>query len=174
MPQRLILIRGNSSSGKSTIAKKVRSQLGHKVMFLQQDVLRRDILNVSDKKGNPVVGLINHLVRYGHNHGYDVILEGILTNEKYGVMLKQLLPLFELTHVYYLDITFEETLQRHAQRPQRHDFGETELRKWWREKDYLDVTGEQIIDEQLSADEIAAKIVKDILEKDAFHELSNS
>ena len=58
MPQKLIIIRGNSGSGKSTIASRIRSELGDKVMFLQQDVLRRDILKVKDKVGNPVVGLM--------------------------------------------------------------------------------------------------------------------
>lgn len=161
MAQKLIIIRGNSGSGKSTIAQKLRPKLGEKTMFLQQDVLRHDIFKVSDKAGNPVIGLIDNLVHYGHEQGYDVLLEGILTNNKYGEMLKKVVPLFDQTYVYYLDIPFNETIRRHSQRNKQHDFGEQEMRTWWREKDYLGVEGEQIINETWSEDEIVSKIMND-------------
>lgn len=77
MAQKLIIIRGNSGSGKSIIAQRVRDKLGEKVMLLQQDVLRRDILKVKDKVGNPVVGLIKQLAMYGKKTGHNVVPEGI-------------------------------------------------------------------------------------------------
>jgi len=161
MPSKLIILRGNSGSGKSTIATRLRSQLGEKVMFLQQDVLRRDILKVEDKAGNPVIGLIEHLALYGKNKGYDILLEGILSENKYGDMLKTLLAEFDETHVYYLDISFDETLRRHNLRHQSSDFGEAEMREWWREKDYLGVLCEKILTEDLSEDELVELILQD-------------
>ena len=162
MPQKLIIIRGNSGSGKSTIASSIRSELGDKVMFLQQDVLRRDILKVNDKVGNPVVGLIKRLAVYGKETGYDVVLEGILSKNKYGDMLCSLTEEFDAVYVYYLDIPFEETLRRHNMRHKNSDFGEDEMREWWKEKDYLGVENERILGENLSEDELVEVILSDV------------
>jgi len=162
MTQKIIIIRGNSGSGKSTVASRVRDELGDKVMFLQQDVLRRDILKVKDKEGNPGIGLLENLAMYGRKIGYDVVLEGILTYAKYGPMLKDVINQFDQAYVYYLDIPFEETLRRHNLRSKNNDFGEVEMREWWREKDYLGVEDEKILGEDLSEDEILAMILKDV------------
>jgi len=161
MSQKLIIIRGNSGSGKSTIAHRVREELGDKVMFLQQDVLRRDILKAKDKEGNPVIGLIEQLAMYGKNNGYDVLLEGILSSNKYGDMLRVILTQFEESHVYYLDIPFNETLRRHNARSKNNDFGEVEMREWWRDEDFLRVDNEKILNESLSEDELVEIIVND-------------
>ena len=163
MPQKLIIIRGNSGSGKSTIASRIRSELGDKVMFLQQDVLRRDILKVKDKVGNPVVGLIKKLAIYGKETGYDLVLEGILSENKYGDMLRSLTKEFDSAYVYYLDIPFEETLRRHNTRHKNSDFGEHEMREWWKEKDYLGVENERILSENLSEDELVELILSDVV-----------
>ena len=52
MPTKLIIIRGNSGSGKTTVAKEVRTRIGDGLsddtMLVQQDVLRRDILRERD------------------------------------------------------------------------------------------------------------------------------
>jgi len=162
MSQKLIIIRGNSGSGKSTVAHRVREELGDKVMFLQQDVLRRDILKVKDKEGNPVIGLIEQLAMYGKKNGYDVLIEGILSYNKYGEMLRGLVAEFDESYVYYLDIPFEETLRRHNARSKNNDFGEAEMKEWWRDKDFLDVNGEMILGESLSEDELVKTIVKDV------------
>ena len=166
MPQKLIIIRGNSGSGKSTIADRIRSELGEKVMFLQQDVLRRDILKVKDKEGNPVIGLIKQLAIYGKNNGYDVLLEGILSENKYGEMLRALLSEFDETYAYYLDIPFDETLRRHGLRHKNNDFGEVEMREWWREKDYLHIESEKIFDESLSEDDLVSLILSNVSNRD--------
>lgn len=160
--RKIIIIRGNSGSGKSTIARYVRDELGEKVMFLQQDVLRRDILKVADKAGNPVVGLIQLLAMHGRNNDYDILLEGILSEHKYGEMLRNLIPEFDKAFVYYLDISFEETLRRHNLRHKHSAFGETEMREWWLEKDFLNVKHERIFDEYLSEEEVTNKILQDI------------
>lgn len=164
MAQKIIIIRGNSGSGKSTIAQRVRDELGEKVMFLQQDVLRRDILKVKDKEGNPVIGLIEQLALYGKKTGYDVLLEGILSENKYGSMLRNLIGEFDESYVYYMDIPFNETLRRHNLRYKNSDFGEAEMREWWKEKDYLNVEGEKILGETLSEDELVASVLRGLLQ----------
>ncbi|MDN6751499.1 MAG: zeta toxin family protein, partial [Staphylococcus equorum] len=42
---KLIIIRGNSGSGKSTIAQNIQNYLGEGVMLIGQDEVRRHMLN---------------------------------------------------------------------------------------------------------------------------------
>ena len=46
--RKLIILRGNSGSGKTTIAKGLQKKLGHGTMLISQDVVRREILYVKD------------------------------------------------------------------------------------------------------------------------------
>ena len=39
---KLIILRGNSGSGKTTIAKELQKSLGRNTMLISQDVVRRD------------------------------------------------------------------------------------------------------------------------------------
>ena len=159
----LIIIRGNSGSGKSTVAKRLRYALGYGTMLVPQDVVRRDMLRVKDVADNPSIELIRRLVHYGWECGFDVIVEGILFNDKGGNMLRDLIRKCPgKSFVYYFDIPFEETLRRHETKPNSHEFGEEEMRSWWREKDFLGVPGEQVIDHEQSADEIVSRILADV------------
>jgi len=93
-----------------------------------------------------------------------VILEGILSNKKYGAMLHQLLNDFQGEKlIYYFDVSFEETVRRHATKPNAHEFGESEMRQWWKDQDVLDVPGEQRIGEKLAQAEIVDMIHRDVL-----------
>lgn len=67
--------------------------------------------------------------------------------------------------VYYFDITFEETLKRHKTKHNSHEFGETELRTWWIDKDYLQVADEVYIMDKLQENEIIKLIHRQIKSK---------
>ena len=45
---KLIILRGNSGSGKTTIAKELQQVFGNNTMLISQDVIRRDMLKVKD------------------------------------------------------------------------------------------------------------------------------
>ena len=47
---KLIILRGNSGSGKTTVAKELQRLFGHNTMLISQDVVRRDMLCVKDGK----------------------------------------------------------------------------------------------------------------------------
>jgi len=167
MSSKLIIIRGNSGSGKTTIAKEVRTRIGDGLsddtMLVQQDTLRRDILrerDMLDKRS--VIELIELVVEFGRQQERTVVLEGILSAKKYGGMLNKLASRFDEAHVYYLDVPFEETLVRHASKPNAHEFGEKEMREWWNEKDYLGTPGEKILHKELGLDDIVSEIINDI------------
>lgn len=160
----LIILRGNSGCGKTSTACLLQRQLGYGTMLVSQDVVRREMLRVKDIENNPAIQLIYDLCMYGNNVGYTVILEGILSNKKYGAMLRRLLDDFQGEKlIYYFDVSFEETVRRHATKPNAHEFGELEMSQWWKDQDVLNVPGEQRIGEQLSQAEIVDLIHRDVL-----------
>jgi predicted kinase len=72
---RLVVLRGNSGSGKSTTARVLREHLGRGTAWVEQDYLRRILLREHDLPGGANIGLIDTNVRYALDHGYDVVLE---------------------------------------------------------------------------------------------------
>ena len=158
MPK-IIILRGNSGSGKSTVADALQKKIGRGTLLLAQDVIRREILWVKDRPGNQAVDLLKTLVQYGAQNCAVVILEGILQADVYDDLFTLAQSLFPgQTFAYYFDMPFEETLRRHEQRTQSHEFGEEEMHRWWREKDYVPYLHEKTIDKDVSLDEIVATI----------------
>lgn len=132
-------------------------------MLIPQDVVRREVLRTKDTENNASIQLIYEMAMYGKGIDYDVIIEGILTKERYGDMLRKLVDDFGgSSSIYYLDIPFEETLRRHALKPNAHEFGEKEMREWWVDKDVLGIPDEKIINEDMPEDEIVELIYQDI------------
>jgi adenylylsulfate kinase-like enzyme len=163
MKTKLILLRGNSGSGKSTVAHELRMRMGYGTAVVEQDYIRRKLLREQDKPGQPNIELIAVNARFALEHGYDVIVEGILPSKKYGTMLKELLAGHTgNSFVYYFDISFEEALRRHHTRAQAEEFGEAEMRDWFTPNDLLKLENEQIIPESSSFDETIAHILKDV------------
>ena len=156
----LIIIRGNSGSGKSTIAKKLRETLPGKVALIEQDYFRRIVLKEKDRAENTtIIDLLDQTTRFSISRGYIVILEGILGSEKYGPMLRGLANDFRAL-AFYIDVSFEETLRRHETKPNRHEFGADKMKSWYLEKDYLKLDGETIISETSSLEESVSTIVR--------------
>ena len=62
---------------------------------------------------------------------------------------------------YYFDIPFEETLNRHQQKLNAHEFAEKEMKEWWNENDLLNIIPEVLLYKELSLNEIVDKIYKD-------------
>lgn len=46
----LVILSGNSGSGKTSVAKDLQQLFGPNTMLISQDVIRRDILKVKDKE----------------------------------------------------------------------------------------------------------------------------
>jgi predicted kinase len=141
----LVVLRGNSGSGKSTISRKLQDHHVRELAVVSQDVLRREILGVGDVRGNPAVGLIDLVARFALNRGMHVVLEGILRSDIYEPMLRSLAAdHLGTTGFFRFDLPFDETLRRHNMKG-RMDFGERELEQWWHDDDALQGCGEQVI-----------------------------
>lgn len=160
---KLIILRGNSGSGKTTISKELQKKLGYGTMLISQDVVRREMLYVKEGEKSKVEELLFQLVAYGKAHCEIVILEGIFNSEWYANLFKRLQKEFKKNiFAYYFDVPFEETLKRHKQKANANEFGEKEMRKWWKEKDLLNFIPETLLGDDLSIKEIVDKIIAEI------------
>lgn len=83
MADTIIIIRGNSGSGKTTVANKLCDELGAECMLLSQDVIRRDVLHTKDGENSIAVDLLKDLILFGKKHNSIIILEGILNSVWY-------------------------------------------------------------------------------------------
>ena len=159
---RLILLRGNSASGKSSLARSIRTARPRGIAILGQDQLRREILHTHERPGNPTVGYIDLSARYALDHGLHVIVEGILYAHIYGDMLGRLLADHcGLSRCYRYQLTFEETARRHASKPQAAEYGPSEMREWWQEFDPLPGVTEKIIGPDESLEAATARVLAD-------------
>ncbi|MET7541582.1 AAA family ATPase [Streptomyces sp. NPDC005507] len=138
---RLVVLRGNSASGKSSVAAGLRERFGRGLALVGQDNLRRIVLRERDRPGAANIGLIGLTARYALDAGYHVVVEGILYADRYGEMLRDLVRDHRgITRCYYLDIPLTETLARHATKPDLEYLArvtERELRDWYRGRDLL-------------------------------------
>jgi simple sugar transport system permease protein len=77
MLQRLI-VRGPSGSGKSTVSRALRQVMGRGTALVEQDYVRRTMLQEKDLPGAVNIALIDSITRQTLDAGRDVVLEGIL------------------------------------------------------------------------------------------------
>jgi hypothetical protein len=160
---RLIILRGNSASGKSSTAAEIRRRHGRRdLAVVGQDNLRRDVLREHDVPAGVNIGLIDLVTRYALNHGFNVIVEGILIADHYAEMLMALINNHRgRTCCYYLDVPFDESLRRHAGKPQASQYGAIEMKAWYRELDLLPGGAEQVIRTAMPQDEIVRRVMAD-------------
>lgn len=158
----LILLRGNSGSGKSTVARELQRRLGRHTLLIPQDVVRREMLYARDLPGGPTAALIERMARFGAEQCAVTILEGILSSRIYDGLFRALAGMFDEVHAYYFDVSFEETLRRHETRPQRDWFGPGDMRRWWLDHDFTAVFPETVIPEASALEQTVERILADL------------
>ena len=160
---RLIVIRGNSGSGKSSVAAAVRaSRPDGTVAVIGQDVIRRDLLGTGDDVGGHAPVVIDYLARLLLDRGFDLVLEGILNADWYSEVLTRLAHDHRgLTCCYLYDLTFEETVRRHQTKPIAHAFGADEMRKWWRGCQPVEGLSEHRVTDSETLDVTVNRVLKD-------------
>jgi predicted kinase len=160
---KLIILRGNSASGKSTTAAEIRARYGRRdLAIVGQDHLRRVVLREHDIQGGANIALIDLVARFALDHGYHTIVEGIFHADHYADMLAALIADHQgMTRCYYFDIPFEETVRRHSTKPLAAKYGRAEMSKWYRERDLLADADERIIAADTTLGETVERIIAD-------------
>lgn len=158
---KLIVLRGPLGSGKSSVAKAVRASQGERMAIVEQDYLRRILLKEKDVPNGLNIDLIKQTTLFLLKHSYHVIMEGIFYEDRYSVMVAEIIQQHPTNnYFFYFDISFEETLHRHEFKPNKSDFGEKEMKEWFKEKDFLKFVKEEVISEEFNLDEIVDYIIK--------------
>ena len=161
---KLIIIRGNSGSGKTSAAKALQNKLGSSALMIPQDTVRRELLCAGHGKDAVALPLFITLLNYGNTHCDYVILEGILNANRCKPLFEAALEIFKNNiFAYYYDISFEETVKRHATKDKKSEFGEADMRRWWNEKDFIGIIQEKIFKEDVSLEKAIDIICEDIL-----------
>ena len=161
--RKLVIIRGNSGSGKTTVAKELQRCFGKNTMLISQDAVRMNVLNATDTEALP---LMKKLLNYGYYNCEIVILEGIMNSDFYKPLFEFATELFDTQiYAYYFDLPFEETLKRHLTKPNCNEFGEKEMRRWWKEKDFSAVLKEIELTSEMGFESIVTDIIKTVLSK---------
>ncbi|GAA3298420.1 kinase [Dactylosporangium vinaceum] len=158
----LLVIRGNSASGKTAAAREARRRAGRGTALIEQDHWRRVVLREHGGLGDDAVapGFIDVSVRHLLRAGYHVIVEGILHTGGYGPMLRQLITDHPgPSHVFYLDVSFEETVRRHHGRAEPIPVTADDMAGWYKALDVLGVDGEMVLDEDSTLEQTVAAIL---------------
>lgn len=163
MTNQIVIIRGNSGSGKSTVAKELCKQLGKDCMLLSQDVIRREILHTNDCADSVAIELLSKLVLFGKEHSNIIVLEGILNSNWYKPLFDTIQNNFSNIYSYYYDIPFDETVKRFKTK-NSVDFTEEDMKRWWNENDILGFSNEKMITKKMSVDDVVEMILTDIRE----------
>lgn len=87
---RPVVIRGNSASGKSSVAQGLRDHYGRGVAIVGQDVIRRNVLREHDTARGANIALLGRIAREALNAGFHGVLEGIRYADRYSQMITSL------------------------------------------------------------------------------------
>jgi hypothetical protein len=161
----LVVIRGNSASGKSSVAEGLRAAYGRGVAIVGQDLLRRQVLRELPVRDGANVSLIDLVARHALEHGFHTIVEGILEASVYGVMLTTLVDDHRAAGgqaaSYYLDVPLDETLRRHATKPTATEVSEDQLRRWYLPHDCVPGLGEVVLPAAVAMADVVNTVLAD-------------
>ncbi|MBQ8748983.1 MAG: kinase [Clostridia bacterium] len=168
MSAKVIILRGNSGSGKSTISNALREILDKNILYIEQDMLKIYLTKIKNdenfmaKRNSLIQGSILTLIDWGCNEFDYIIIDGIFKSNHYTNMFNIIKEKFSYVYAYYFDLSFEETVKRHQTRAKSKEFDADDMSEWFREKDYLTQIKEKIITKEQSKEEIVAMILADI------------
>ena len=155
----LVVLRGNSGSGKSTVAAALQRALAPPVAVLEQDYFRRIIYDEREQESMAHAKLLEVAANHCLSSGHHVVLEGILNATRYSTMLKRVAETADDARFYAFDLAFEETVRRHAGRRKASEFGEDQMRSWYHGWQPLSFVQERRIGRSETCDEVVQRIL---------------
>jgi len=114
--QKLIILRGTPSSGKSTIAKKLRD-FEQKIAWLKVDNFK----DFFDEDASSALQYVNELaiatLKYLFDQGFSVIMEGVFQDQKYITLATEVAKKKDIQYkVYELECSLKTLLKRDRNR----------------------------------------------------------
>lgn len=153
---------------KASVAKALQRKFGSNTMLLSHNMVRIEILHVWGQEGiiKSEPFMIN-LLKYGKANSEITILEGVLPAKEYNKLFETAVEEYgQNIFAYYYDLPFEETLARHSTKPNRNDFGESDMRRWWKERDFLPMILEKVLDKDVSFEDAIEMIYNQVINCD--------
>ena len=127
----LIVLRGNSGSGKSTIAAELQSEMPGQAAILSQDYFRRVIYREREQDSLAHAELLEAAATHCLGLGQHVILDGIFNADRYQPMLARVRSMTDDARFYAFDLSLEETVLRHHARSKSVDFTVDDMAAWY-------------------------------------------
>lgn len=160
-PGVLVVLRGNSGSGKSTVARRVQAAFSPgECLVVPQDTVRRELLGDTDSAGAADIDLIETIAGWGLARGLVVVVEGILNAGRYQRTLERLAGIASRSHFFAWHLPLEETLRRHETRTKAGAFTADEMSDWYHGWQPLDFVTEIRFDTSVSAREAADRVLE--------------
>jgi len=157
--EKLIIIRGPSGAGKSSIAKELHARCSRPTLLISEDKVRKMFSDWLQPNHTASKKLATAMVISGLKSNYDVIYEGISNIKTYEQYYKEIFAVHPTeNYMFYLDVSFDETVRRHDTRPEKAEFGVDVMKEWW---NYATPTGydfEAIIPEGTSQEDTVENI----------------
>src|SRR5579859_8160089 len=111
---KLIIIRGPSGVGKSTVARASMRRTERPTVLVDLDHYRFSFVNPPNYDHDLEYEMSGSNVLIGLRLGFDVIFDGNFTATANDPFLKKLFDIHaEENYIFYLDATLKETLKRH-------------------------------------------------------------
>lgn len=159
---RLIIIRGPSASGKSTIANELFSRTKRPMLLISEDTIRKMFSDHTKTGHLPSKELAVKAVLTGLENGFDVIYQGILRvnggNENRFDELLSKHP--KNNYFFYLDVSLGGTIKRHKSRLKSNQFSAETMKKWWNFSSPTHFDNETIITEEFTLEQTVETISK--------------
>lgn len=157
----LIVLRGNSGSGKSTVARLLQTQLAGPVAVLHQDYFHRVIFREQGTAGMAHADLLEAAAVHCLDAGQHVVMDGIFNVRQYEDLLARTAQHATDARFYAFDLTFEETVRRHATRPKAAEFDADEMKAWYHGWQPLAFVQERPIGAEEPAERVAERILSE-------------
>ncbi len=147
--QKFIVIRGPSGSGKTSVATRLLARCSRPAILISEDAIRKMFSDWTEPNHVASKDLAMLAISQGLRSGYDVAYEGISDIVKYKEYFQQIFDLsLSENFFFYLDVSFDETVHRHATRPEKSEFDAETMRQWWGYASPAGFDGEVMVPEQ--------------------------
>ena len=157
----LIVLRGNSGSGKSTIAARLQSELSGPAAILSQDYFRRVIYKEREQDSLAHAHLLEAAAAHCLAVGQHVILDGIFNADRYSPMLARVRSMTKDARFYAFDLSLDDTISRHQSRSKAVDFTAEDMAAWYHGWQPLSFVQERRIGTSETVSAIVTRVLED-------------